>query len=86
MTEIQLGDEVRCRYTDFKGIATARTLFINGCVQYTVTAKWKGGDIAGTQELDIDSQSLVVTKPAKINETDEGNGGPMRISKKMKGH
>lgn len=32
--QFELGDELKCTITKFRGTATARTEFINGCVQY----------------------------------------------------
>jgi hypothetical protein len=34
MSEIKLGDYVRDKLTGFKGVAVARTEFVNGCVQF----------------------------------------------------
>jgi len=39
MSEIELGDKVRCIHTGFIGIAVARTEFINGCIQFNVLPK-----------------------------------------------
>lgn len=82
--EIELGDTVKCIYTGFIGIATAKTEFINGCVQYSIAPKWKRDDRLSLEELGIDSESLVVIKKGKRakekekEEKDEDNGGPMR--------
>ena len=68
-TDIELGDEVIDIYTGFKGVVMARTLFINGCVQFSVAPKWDG-KLSATDtmmtEIGIDSQSLKVTKRGQI--------------------
>jgi len=83
--EIELGDKVKCIYTGFTGIATARTEFINGCVQYMVAGKWDG-KTQDIPEIGIDSQSLkIVSKKKKLKE-EESNGGPMRVAFKQRGY
>ncbi len=80
MSEIKLGDKVRCKITGFTGIAVARTEFINGCVQYNVAGKvGKENKLPLDSEVSIDSQSLEVIKPKKKpRKIKETNGGPMR--------
>lgn len=84
--EIQLGEQVKCKITGFKGIAVARTVFINGCVQYSVAPKHEKGKNPMEQEFQIDETSLeLVNKPKKIIKKNE-TGGPNRYAKSMKGY
>ena len=82
--EIDLGDKVKCIYTGFTGFVTAKTEFINGCVQFMVAGKWDG-KTQEIPEISIDSQSLkVVTKKKKPEQED--TGGPMRRAFKQRGY
>ena len=87
--KIELGDTVKCIYTGFSGVATARTEFVNGCIQYVVAAKWNAKDKSSPEEIGIDEGSLVVVKKGKgvkkkevveddDDEEERSNGGPMR--------
>lgn len=38
MAKVTLGDKVRCRLSGFEGTADGRSTFLNGCVQFRVTA------------------------------------------------
>lgn len=62
--KIRLGDKVKDKYTGFKGIAIAKTEFINGCVQFIVVSKYdkqaKGSPDGMPPEMPIDEQSLVL--------------------------
>jgi len=57
--EIQLGDKVKCKYTGFTGIATMKTEFINGCIQFAVAPK-VGKENKSPEEIGIDAQSLII--------------------------
>ena len=85
--EIELGDKVKCKYTGFTGIAIAKTLFINGCVQISVAPKWDG-KVALLEEMGIDSQSLEIVKrkttTTKIQR--EENGGKSRKGFAQRGY
>lgn len=37
--DVTLGQKVKCTVTGFTGIATSRVEYMNGCVQYGITAK-----------------------------------------------
>ena len=55
--EVELGAKVKDKITGFVGFATARCLYINGCVQFEVTpAKLKDG--VPQKEYWIDEQAL----------------------------
>lgn len=70
--KIRLGDKVKCKYTGFTGIVTAKTIFINGCVQFSITPRWDkklATEILLT-EMSIDENSLIIVdkklrKPTK---------------------
>jgi len=85
MSDIQLGDKVRCKLSGFVGVAVARTEFINGCVQYNVLPKVKKTNEV-IEDVSIDEGSLEViskkTKPKKKKE----NGGPMRKAISARGY
>ena len=84
MNEIKLGDKVRCKISGFVGIATAKTEFINGCVQYTVLPKvGKGNKIEEEMMIDEQCIELIVKKKKKI--VSERVGGSMRRAIKMRG-
>ncbi len=80
MIEIELGDKVRCKITGFVGVATSRTEFLNGCVQYGVTGKvGKDNKLLVENEASIDEDSLEVIKPKEKKKIKkESNGGVMR--------
>lgn len=85
--KIELGDKVRCKITGYIGIATAKTKFLNGCVQYEVTAKiGKDNKLPMEGNPGIDEQSLEVIKTKKKKIEKDDNGGPMRRGIKMRGH
>ena len=68
-TKIELGNEVTCIVTGFKGIATSRVEFINGCVQYCVKPKVKtdgdkmpDGEYIDVQQLKVTGEGIAVKK------------------------
>ena len=72
--EIRLGDKVKCKYTGFTGIVMAKTEFLNGCVQFTVSEKYDkkkaNSEMMPIIEMPVDEQSLVLVdkklrKPTK---------------------
>jgi hypothetical protein len=83
-SELKLGDLVEDLVTGIKGIATAKTEFLNGCVQVEVTPKVKDKEMSPEKAfgIGIDIQQLkrlgnglnIQTKKIKK----EKNGGPMR--------
>lgn len=85
--EIQLGDEVRDIYTGFKGVAIARTEFINGCVQYSVVTKVTKNEFdPDKNEVAIDSQSLELVKSRKNRRPKQDTGGAYNHAKGMRGY
>lgn len=87
MEKIQLGDTVQCKITGFKGVAVARTEFINGCIQYQLAPK-VGKDNKLTEfEPSIDEKSLkVVKKKANKKKHSRNTGGATKPSQKMRGY
>ena len=81
--EIKLGQKVRDKITGFEGIATAKTEFLNGCVQYEVTRKLRKGEsltAESVQGINIDEQQLELIKSKKKPIKKSDNGGKMRIN------
>jgi len=90
--EIELGDKVRCKYSGFVGIVVAKTEFINGCVQYTITTKHpKSKEFIPPEEISIDEESLeiVAKKKKPVNTVNtvnkESTGGPVRKAFRQRG-
>ena len=92
--EIELGDTVKDIYTDFQGVVMAKTIFINGCVQFSVVPKWNPkmvGAEAILTEIGIDSKSLKIVKRGKIYkskqklEEDTKSGGKTRMAVRQRG-
>jgi len=76
MSEIKLGDKVKCIQTGFTGIAVARTEFLNGCIQFNVLPKCKSPDKM-PEEIGIDEQSLIVIPLKKKKRIKKDTGGAM---------
>jgi hypothetical protein len=74
---IKLGEEVRCKVTGFKGIATARIEYLNGCIQYGVKPKVKTGE-KYPDTIYIDQEQLELTKK-RISVKKNRTGGPELI-------
>jgi len=68
MDEIKLGDEVEDLITGYKGIAVARTKFMNGCIQICVASRLPKGQTEYPKEsgVSIDQQSLKIIKRNKV--------------------
>ncbi len=87
MTNIQLGDKVKCKITGFVGTATARVEFINGCVQYNVMGKvGKDNKLAEEATQSIDQGSLEVIKPKEKKIEKKKTGGPNTRALPMRGY
>ena len=83
--EIKLGDQVKCKITGFTGTATARTEFLNGCIQINVAPKMKKGDVKIPDEIGIDEQSLEVVNKKKKKVKKSDDGGANRLGVKFRG-
>jgi len=57
---IQLGDKVKDIISGYVGIAVAKTEFINGCIQYTLTSRVGKDNKLSSEEFGIDETSLIV--------------------------
>lgn len=73
MEKIRLGSEVRDVVSEFTGIATARVEYLNGCVQYCVSAK--SVDNKKGESLYFDEQQLSVIDDG-ITLQQNSTGGP----------
>jgi len=73
---ITLGVEVQHTITGFKGVATARVEYLNGCIQYCVQPQGldKDGKIFATEY--IDDRALVEIGPGITVNTRPSDGGP----------
>lgn len=97
--KIKLGDEVIDVISGYKGIAVARTEFLNGCIQYIIQSKLKAGGLLPVEgPPSIDEVSLKVIKKNAVksreyededdrdeDDEEESNGGPM-TRQKMRGY
>lgn len=85
-TEILLGDYVKCKYTGFKGIVINKTEFINGCIQFGVTAKFsaKAPIPIELSDQSIDSQSLEIIKKGPRHKKKEEEEEKLRKLEKHK--
>ncbi len=91
-TEILLGDEVQCMYTGLKGVAMNKTEFMNGCIQFGIAQKFDSEKPIeqATAEVNIDSQSLKITKKGPRHKKEvkkeinskTSTGGPSRIMRR----
>lgn len=74
--KIELGSKVKDIYTGFSGRVTGATIFINGCIQYVVSAEYKEGS-SEIAEFSIDEEQLeILDKPIKKKIKKEPTGGP----------
>ena len=71
---IKLGQKVRDKVTGFEGIATAKVIYLNGCVQFCVKPKAVDGKMREGEYID-DGQLEVMGNGVTIK--NEPNGGPM---------
>ena len=72
---IILGDKVRDKVSGLEGIAVTRLEYMNGCVQYTVTAKIKKGETE-IASWNIDQEQLEVMSEKKVKVKRKPTGGP----------
>lgn len=98
--KIKLGDKVKDKITGYTGIATARTEFINGCVQYTIARKLKKDqeiNVAGDPSIDemclevieervIESKEYLDEDEEIMAVHPEPHGGPITFNKRMRGY
>jgi uncharacterized metal-binding protein len=75
--EFELGSKLKCKVTGFTGIAVARIVYINGCIQYCVKPKIdKEGKMPEGEYIDVGQLELVRATTRKFKSTP--TGGPQR--------
>lgn len=80
---INLGDKVKDKVTGFKGIAIARTEWLNGCSRITVQPdRLDGGKVPDSQTFD--EPQLTVLKAGQVKTGSRDTGGP--IPNPIRGH
>ncbi len=78
----KLGEKLRCKVTGFEGIATSRTEYLNGCIQYCLLPKAKKASTEYPEGIGLDEENLsrvsagITVKPRKT-------GGPPRRGGKL---
>ena len=88
MRKIRLGDIVQCKYTGFKGVAVAKTEFINECIQFSVAPK-VGEDNKFIEDMGIDEGSLIIVpgpKKKRIAKKSLSPAGGASQKKSMRGY
>ena len=75
---IKLGQKVRDKITGFEGIATVRTEFLNGCIQYCIkpTQLEKGKMLEG-EYVDEEQIEIVIEEKTNIDVISKQTGGSM---------
>lgn len=79
MFEFELGVQVKDKVTPFKGIVTARTQYLNGCLQYCVKSQKLKDSGDPLDDQWFDEGQLTKTGPgisSKIKAAEEPPGGP----------
>lgn len=84
--EVELGDKVRCKYSGFEGVAVAKIIFVNGCVQFLILPKWSKVKDGLIQEQSIDSESLIVIEKKKKPEEKKKTGGATKRGYQIKNY
>lgn len=74
---MELGDEVKCKVTGFRGVVTSKTHYLNGCVQLGVQAPL-GKDGKWGENYAIDESQLELIKAKKVDVKQKPVGGPCR--------
>lgn len=75
--KIQLGSEVKCNITGYKGRVTAYIVYVNGCVQYKVQPKIPvGAKAEDYQGQRFPEGCLEVLSTPKKKEIPQKTGGP----------
>jgi len=84
--DLKLGDLIEDRVTGIKGVATAKTTFLNGCIQVEITPKLDKDEKPSPEKafgISIDIQQLKrvgngLNSPAKKIKKKK-TGGPTRV-------
>lgn len=81
--EIELGSQVKCTVTGFKGVAYSRVIWLNGCIRIEVQPKVnKKGEWDDSKYID-ESQLEVISPPKKKTAKKKITGGAMSSSPSM---
>lgn len=75
--QFNLGDQVKCKVTGFKGVITSKTVYLNGCKQVGVQAPL-GKDGKWGENYSIDESQLELIKAQKVDVKQKDVGGPSR--------
>lgn len=70
MSEIVLGMKIRDKVSGLKGIATARVVYLNGCVQYCLAPKARP-DALEINSYYIDESQLEIIGDGIVNELNQ---------------
>lgn len=76
--EFELGSLLQDKVTGFKGTATSRVVYLNGCIQYCVTPKI-GSDLTKVPEgayFDVDQLESAGSQQIPMKKSE--SGGPQR--------
>lgn len=74
MNEIKLGDKVKDKLTDLEGTAIAKSIYLNGCVQFQIMPR-ELKDSKPVEDIWIDSVQLELMEETNIEEPEERHGG-----------
>lgn len=74
--KFNLRDQVKDELTGFAGIITARTEYLNGCLQYCVKPQKLKKDGTMPEAEWFDEQQLDLTKKIKATKKKPATGGP----------
>lgn len=75
-SKIELGDECVCLVTGFKGVATGKSEFLNGCVQFGLAPKGVNTDGTTKPVQWVDHGQLKVVKKRAVVVQAHDTGGP----------
>lgn len=68
---IKIGDKVKDTITGLEGMAVAKIIYMNGCIQYEVQPKGLDKDGKIIKSAWVDEGQLIVKKEAKIKKVKE---------------
>ena len=77
---IKLGDKVNDTLTGFYGVVIAKSIYLNGCVQYLIQPKGLKDDGGKKDSEWIDEGQLIITEKAEIvpDKAEKDPGGGVR--------
>jgi len=79
---IELGDEIKDTVTGFKGIAVAKTDWLNGCTRWTIQPSVdKEGKVPPAECFD--ETQLVLVKRKKVAQGRHDTGGPIPVPRQQ---